>query len=278
MSRLIDTIAFSYAALSPKEQRVADLIRERSDDLALYNSSELARLSGVSKATVSRLFRRLGFSGSQEVREALREQRAAGVPIDLAPRLGSDERLSAQFRQDVDNLTRLYETLDARALAAVAARIADAPRVLVLGFRSGFPIALHLRQQLAQVRDGVRLAPEQGQSIGEELEGLEAGDVVVLVGFRRRPAGFASLARSIAASPATSVLLADPSGRPLAAGMDWVLECPIRSASAFDSYAAAASLVSLLAGAVLTAGGGAASGRVAALRRRYAALGELEGP
>lgn len=278
MSRLTDAIAETYPALSPQEQRVADLIRERADDVALYNSTELAQLSGVSKATVSRLFRRLGFSGSQEVRDLLRAQRGAGVPVDVAPGLAGDERLRAQLRQDVDNLTRLYAGLDPVALGKIAARLAEAPRVLILGHRSAYPIALHLRQQLAQLRDGVRLAPEPGQSIGEELEGLEKADVIVLLGFRRRPAGFDRLASSVAESPATSVLLTDPSGRALAAGVDHVLECPLASASPFDSYAAAASLVTVLAGAVHAAGGMRAAQRVASIRRRYADLGELESP
>jgi DNA-binding MurR/RpiR family transcriptional regulator len=278
VSRLTDAIADSYGALSPQEQRVADLIRSRPEDIALYNSSELAGLAGVSKATVSRLFRRLGFSGSQEVRESLRAQRTAGVPIDLARRQGMDERLAAQLRHDLENLGRLYQTLDARGVTEIADRIAAAPRVLVLGFRSGFPLALHLRQQLAQARDGVRVGPEPGQSVGEELEGLEAGDVVLLVGVQRRPAGFGRLVQAVAESPATGVLFGDPSARPYAAALDWTLEFPLASPSAFDSYAAAASLVSLLAGAVLAALGPAGADRVVGIRGRYAALGELENP
>ncbi|BDZ45658.1 hypothetical protein GCM10025866_15670 [Naasia aerilata] len=117
---------------------MADLIRSRPQDIALYNSSELAALAGVSKATVSRLFRRLGFSGSQEVRESLRAQRTAGVPVDLDPGQAMDERLAAQLRQDLENLGRLYASLDPRAVTEVASRIATARRVLVLGFRSGF--------------------------------------------------------------------------------------------------------------------------------------------
>jgi DNA-binding MurR/RpiR family transcriptional regulator len=65
MSRLMDAITDSHGALSQQEQRVAELIRKRPDDVALDKSSELVRLSGVSKATASRLVRCLGFSGSR---------------------------------------------------------------------------------------------------------------------------------------------------------------------------------------------------------------------
>lgn len=276
MTTLADAVASSYGDLSPQEQRVADLIRARPDEIALYSSAELARLSGVSKATVSRLYRRLGFSGSREVRDLLRAQRGAGVPVDLAPGRGVDDRLTAQYRSDVDNLTRLYESLDAGALAQVASRLAAASRVLIVGHRSGFPIALHLRQQLAQVRDGVRLAPEPGQSVAEEIEGVGPRDVVLLLGFQRRAAGFGRLLEAVAASPANGVLVTDPSGRRFTGVLDATIEVPTASPSAFDSYAAAESLVSVLAGAVLAALGERGAARVAAIDRRYAELGELE--
>ena len=37
----------SYGELTPQEQRVADFILDHLSDLAVYNASELARLSGV---------------------------------------------------------------------------------------------------------------------------------------------------------------------------------------------------------------------------------------
>ena len=70
------------------------------------------------------------------------------------------------------------------------------------------------------------------------------------------------------------MLIADPSLR--AAGDRWRFDVPIESASPFDSYAAAASLVSLLAGEVLAALGPVGAARVAEVDRTYATLAELE--
>ncbi len=61
MQQLDERLKGQYASLSPQEQRVADFIFDHFDDLISYNSAELAQLSGVSKATVSRLFKRLGY-------------------------------------------------------------------------------------------------------------------------------------------------------------------------------------------------------------------------
>lgn len=266
---LIERITAAHGALSPLEQRVADFLRARPDESALYNSSELARLTGVSKATVSRLFRRLGFAGSYEVRDLLRAQRGAGVPVAV----GGVRHPASRFDEDVANLRRLAEGLDPAGLCAAAEAIAAAPRVLVAGFRSGYPIAMLLRQALVQARPRVALVPEAGQTMGEEVVGLDSGDVVVIVALRRQPSGLAAFLRSVAASPSRVVLISDPSLETTAA--DWRFDVPIDSLSPFDSYAAAAGFVSVLAGEVLGVLGPVGAARVAAIGRSYQAFGEL---
>jgi DNA-binding MurR/RpiR family transcriptional regulator len=268
---LPERIDAAWAGLTPQEQRVAGFLRARPGESALYNSSELARLTGVSKATVSRLFRRLGFTGSGEVRDLLRAQRGSGVPVAMGE---PGDALAAQVARDADHVRSLAGSLDRGALREVAAVVAAAPRVVVGGFRSAFPVAMVLREALQQARPDVRLVPEAGQTVAEELVGLGRQDAVVLVGFRRRPAGFDDvIAAALAATP-NVVLLTDPTQRPVP--VRWRFDVPIESASPFDSYAAAATLVSVLAGEVLARRGAAGVDRVRAIERAYESLGELD--
>lgn len=267
---LASRIDDAWAGLSPQEQRVADFLRAKPDESALYNSSELARLTGVSKATVSRLFRRLGFAGSYEVRDLLRARRGAGVPVVLEQ---AADPFAAHIERDLDHLRRLAADVDRANLQDAAGALAAAPQVVVVGFRSGFPIAMLLRQALVQARPGVRLVPEHGQTLGEELVGLTEADVVVVVGLRRRPVAFPRVLGALQGAAARVILLADPSLSP--AGVDWRFDVPIESTSAFDSYAAAACLVSMLAGEVLEALGDAGAARVTAIGDAYEDLAEL---
>jgi DNA-binding MurR/RpiR family transcriptional regulator len=269
-------IAERYPTLTPQEQRVADFMRDHLADLAVYNATELAMGSGVSKATVSRLFRRLGFSGAVEVRDHVRAVRAEGVPLTGRTPV-DDEALEAHLAAEVVNLHRLAQALAAGRLARLGALLAEANRVLVVGLRNSYPIALHLREQLAQARAGVVLAPSPGQSLGEELSGLESGDVVVLVGFRRRPDGFDELVEAAGMSGASVILVADQSARRLAGVVDEFVECPIDTAGSFDSYAGPMSAVGLIAGAVLDARDTEGKERVEAIAALYEQLGEIEG-
>ncbi len=259
MTDLAERIRSGYAGLSPQEQRAADFMRDHLADLAVYNSTEVASLSGVSKATVSRLYRRLGFESAEQLRDQLRALRGAPVAVDSTD-------FDAHLEQEVGNLRSALAGL---SLDEPAHLIAGARRVLVVGFRNSYPLALHLRQQLAQARDGVELAPLPGQSIGEELASLSANDVVVIVGFRRRPATFAAIVDALAGIP--TVLLADATGRKYVPLVSTMIEVPVTSVTAFDSYGAASSVVSLLASAVL-----ALRSRVGAVNSRFASLDELE--
>ncbi|SDF41304.1 transcriptional regulator, RpiR family, partial [Blastococcus fimeti] len=60
--RIDQRIARSHPTLSAQERRAAETLLEHLDDLATYRAAELAALAGVSKATMSRLFRSLGFA------------------------------------------------------------------------------------------------------------------------------------------------------------------------------------------------------------------------
>lgn len=177
-----------YPQLAPQEQRVADFILDHFDDLISYNSAELARLSGVSKATVSRLFKRLGYRSYKDMRAELRTLRQSGMPVtDERHAVQGNTLLARHYKQEMANLSHWVSHLDVEQFGAVIAALARARRVALLGFRNSYPIAMHLRQQLMQVRERVLLMPQPGQTLAEELVDLAPQDMAVVVAFRRRP-------------------------------------------------------------------------------------------
>lgn len=269
--RLDERVVARYADLPPQERRGADVLLEHFGDLATYTAAELAVLAGVSKATMSRLFRSLGFDDFTQVRDHLRGLRQHGVPVAL----GSAPDLHAHADAEATAVRGAVAAL-ATHLDEVADLLAHAPRVVVVGLRSSYPVALHLRQQLTQVRPRVDLLPQPGQSWSEDVVDLSAQDVVVLVAFRRRPPGVRALLERLRAGRTPVVLVADPTAHALAAHATWWVECPVQTRGAFDSYAAAASVVAALADAVLARRGRTGEQRIAAIDSAYRTLGEIE--
>jgi DNA-binding MurR/RpiR family transcriptional regulator len=265
----------SYGELSPQEQRAADFILDHLSDLAVYSGTELAQRSGVSKATVSRLFRRLGFENAQEVREHARSLRSSGAPVGGATP-GASADLSAHLVREVENLRRCLDALGPERLEQVTSLLVRSRTVSVVGLRNGYALALHLREQLTQGRDGVLLVPQPGQTIAEEFAERDARDVAVVFGFRRRPAGFGRMLSGIAARGVNVVLIGDVSARRYAEFADVWVECPIDSVSPLDSYASAMSLINVLAANALAARTRETRTRIAAITSLYDTLGELE--
>jgi DNA-binding MurR/RpiR family transcriptional regulator len=269
MIRIDQRIAERHDALTPQERRAAATLLEHLDDLATYRAAELADLAGVSRATMSRLFRSLGFEDFDEVREHLRALRTAGEPrsVDGAP---NAEALAAIEQ------AAILRAIEHPRIPEVAGRLALARKVFVIGWRNSYPVALHLREQLIQARADVEVGPAPGQTTGEELVGLGPDDVIVVVGFRRRPKGFAEFLGEAAASGATVVLVGDPTAVAHASQVEIWLECPLQHSLAFDSYAAPMALMSVLADAVLGACGRAGSRRVRSITETYERMGEVE--
>lgn len=252
MEQLDARLKGQYAALSPQEQRVADFIFDHFDDLISYNSAELAQLSGVSKATVSRLFKRLGYEKYKDMRDELRTLRQSGMPLaDHRDAVQGNTLLARHYKQEMANLTQWVNALDAQQFAGAIAGMVEARRLVVIGMRNSWPAALHLRQQLLQARGQVQVLPQPGQSLSEELVDLTADDVVIVMAFRRRPRIIRPLLQQLQRDGIPVLLMCEPQAHALLPLARWRLCAPLDSVSAFDSYAAVNSLINLLANAFL---------------------------
>ena len=270
MQQLDERLKGQYASLSPQEQRVADFIFDHFDDLISYNSAELAQLSGVSKATVSRLFKRLGYDKYKDMRDELRTLRQSGMPLtDQRDAVQGNTLLARHYKQEMANLTQWVNALDAR-------QFAEARRIVVIGMRNAYPAALHLRQQLLQARGQVLVLPQPGQSLSEELVDLTADDLVVMMAFRRRPRIVRPLLQQLQRDGVPVLLMCEPQAHSLFPLSRWQLCAPLDSVSAYDSYASVNSLINLLANAFLHETLDSGRPRIHDIATLYQQLDELE--
>ncbi|MEH8469412.1 MurR/RpiR family transcriptional regulator HpxU [Klebsiella pneumoniae] len=280
MQQLDERLKGQYASLSPQEQRVADFIFDHFDDLISYNSAELAQLSGVSKATVSRLFKRLGYDKYKDMRDELRTLRQSGMPLtDQRDAVQGNTLLARHYKQEMANLTQWVNALDARQFAEALTAMVAARRIVVIGMRNAYPAALHLRQQLLQARGQVLVLPQPGQSLSEELVDLTADDLVVMMAFRRRPRIVRPLLQQLQQLQRDGVpvlLMCEPQAHSLFPLSRWQLCAPLDSVSAYDSYASVNSLINLLANAFLHETLDSGRPRIHDIATLYQQLDELE--
>lgn len=277
MKQIDERLRGYYAELTPQEQRVADFIFDHIDDLMSYNSAELARLSGVSKATVSRLFKRLGYPSYRDMRDEVRTLRQSGMPLtDSRDAVQGNTLLSRHYKQEMANLTQWINQIDGNAFTAVITALSLARQVRLLGLRNSYPVALHLRQQLLQVRQQVSMMPQPGQTLAEELVDLSPQDVVVMVAFRRRPRAARAILTQLQQMNVPVLLICEPQAQSLIPLARWHLAASLDSVSAFDSYSAAMSLANLLSNALLHEMLASGRQRIHQITELYNDLDELE--
>ena len=267
----------AYSGLSEGERQIADVVLEAPAELAVVNAGELARRAGVSNSTVSRFFRRLDYRSFEEARQDARALRATGSPL-YTGRSGSSGRdpISRLLAEDCALIEATLSRANPLTLREIARAAARAPRVRTVGFRNSRFLAEYLTAQLTQMCPGVAPLHLPGQTQAEGIAALGPEDLVVVVGLRRRPNGFARLVEAIAAQEARVLLLADQTVREAPAHATWTLDCVVETPHFADSYVGAMSLLRLLVLEVRRAlgeRGNAHLARVEALRDR---LDELE--
>ena len=251
MPRITETIRQQYEQLSPSERRVAAFIIDHLDDLATYNSVELSRQCKTSKATISRLFKRLGYDNFKQVRSELRSLRQLGVPMPGAGLKSGGGLVDRHILRELSNLNHLTLLAKTSSIEKFIETLANAKCVAVIGFRNSYPVALHLRQQLIQIRPDVNLLPQPGQTLSEDLADLSSQDVAILIAFHRRPSGLAALFDTLIKRQIPVMVLCEKNSGFNRSKPTWILELPLDTISAFDSYALPMSLVSLMSNLLL---------------------------
>ncbi len=253
-SSLEARVRASYEDLPVSERRIADLILESPGQIAAYSATELAELSGGSKAAVTRLVRRLGFSGFEEARRTARHAQTWGSPLYLLSREGLSgnfaSRVNAQIDQDTRNISVTLESLQAEAFNDIVQAICDARRVFLLGYRNGYFIAGYARQQLIVVRDNVFLLPAAGETVAEEIAGLTDDDVLIVVGLRRRVDEMRRVMKVAGNAGVKALYVTDWTAKP-SPHATWTIRCAVHGQDVFDRYASAMSLMHFLCIAVV---------------------------
>lgn len=266
----------ALAGLHPTEKKLAEFVLDFPGELASYSASELARLSGVSNATVTRFIRRLGYGSFEEARRNVRQEKQAGSPLFLAGRGREviDASLEAHIAQAQDNLHRSFSRLAGADIQAIARKMLEARKVWVTGFRSSYAIATYLQWQVFQVKEDIQVFPSPGGTFGEYLASINEQDLVVVFGLRRRPARLRTILSQIIKTQAKVLFISDEN---LARNtqVTWHLHCACAAPGPLDNHVAVVALCHLLANSVIELSGHAGRERLATIEARHDALSEF---
>ncbi|WP_027600097.1 MurR/RpiR family transcriptional regulator [Pseudomonas sp. MOIL14HWK12:I2] len=268
-------------ALGSSSVRVLTALIEAPQRAAVSSITELAEQVDVNASTLSRLARRLGYSGFSKLQDVFRRELTEGRSFysDQASQLvvGADDKgtlaqLTRLGRQESANIASTIEQVDPATFEAVVASLSQAKRVRIHGMRQFNSLALFMAYGLGMLRPDVGALDSSRQGVADALAQLETGDVLVVAScFPYTPSVLAT-AEVAARHGITVIALTDSASSPLAKTARHSFFVPNRSLFFSNSMCAFMLLAEGLLSAVASSLGEAS---VEALKYRETLIAEL---
>src|SRR5918999_2839012 len=181
-------------SLNGAQKRLGDYLQNDSSALVLSNVSDLAQAVGVSKSTVVRFAKSLGYKGFPELRreihkEMRRKLRAADRMEETFAELGNDENIFAKLiKRDVQLLEETLQAASFPDFHKAVEIIWRARKVFLIGLNASMALAYLLHFRLVRVKkDAHWIFLTGGALLFGELAFMDAAGVFISIDFLQVP-------------------------------------------------------------------------------------------
>ena len=275
-SSFLSHVRATLPKMHPAERRLGEFVCDFPGELASYDAQELAKLANVSKATVSRFVRRLGYENYDEARKHARDEQQTGSRLFLnMPKTNDVEgSLAANIVQGKANLDRTFAAINQSEIDAVASCILAARKTWVIGFRAGHPIADYLRWQLLQVTEDIVSVPGAGETLGESTASIQKDDCVIMIGLRRRVAVIDTLLTQLTGNKAKLLYITDE-GVEADARPSWHFRCYTAASGPLFNHVSVMALCHMIVLRAIEIYGGKARARLRSIELANDQMDEL---
>lgn len=270
-----------YEELPSQLRAAAHWVIEHANEVALLSMRDQARRAGVPPTTMTRLAKRLGFEGYDDVR-ALYADRLLRRSDGFSRK--ADALLERRLAQGEDAVSvDIIETAAAQIAALGAcehlAQLAQAARLMlaarrsfVVGQRAGFSVAYQLAYVCSLAGYDARLLDSPGGIGLDPLRDAEAGDVLVAISVHPYTRATVEIAAYAARRGMKIVAITDSVISPLARDADATVIIGIESLSFFHTMGAAFIAAEALAALIASGMGEKAGEALARSEAQFEAL------
>jgi DNA-binding MurR/RpiR family transcriptional regulator len=253
------TIVEAFETMPPQLQAAARYVLDKPDDVALLSMREQARRAGVPAATMTRLAKRLGLEGYDEVRALYAGAVRAGT-LGFAGKAGvqvqqqhlrGERALAADMALSLSRqIARLAEPEALERLADAAGRLHRARRVYCLGLRACHAAAWHFHYMLSLLGDKTVMLDDAGGTGLDAIRDAGRDDVVLAASVEPYARATVEAARYAATEGVPLVAVTDSAVSPLARLASTVILVPTESPSFFHTVTPLLAVAEILAALV----------------------------
>ena len=145
----------NYAHLIPSEKKLADYISKHTEHLETHSINELADLAGVSKATITRFCKHLGFEGFKDFRVSAIKDTISGQDnwsdVKVAKEDDTTVLIAKTCKSNANACSGTEILLDVSGVEQAVQLLLDAKRIFIFGEGAVAPVALDLYQKLLRI-------------------------------------------------------------------------------------------------------------------------------
>jgi DNA-binding MurR/RpiR family transcriptional regulator len=183
----LDDRVAAASGLTPTERRIAEFLRSERERVPFLTADDVAGSVGVSRLSVLRTARTLGYAGlaelKRELARALQQATAARRFADTAAHLDDrgDRPLDRALAFQMEALQETRRTTDPRSIRRAVDLLAKADRIAVYGQETAASLGDAFVQRLRRHGWQALAFKSAGVALAEELMQLRSGDVVVAI-------------------------------------------------------------------------------------------------
>ncbi|MFA7436809.1 MurR/RpiR family transcriptional regulator [Castellaniella sp.] len=171
---------------------LADML-EHPGAAAVESISELAARNAVDPSTLTRLGKRLGFTGFNGLQDVFRHHVAETEPfysarikesLSAQPSQGTQALIWHHLQSEADKILAMARDLDVHAAERAVEQLVAAKRVYVLALRATYGLGFYFSSYLSTLRTDVNMLGGPGNALATELDRITTEDVLVAISFR----------------------------------------------------------------------------------------------
>ncbi|MGI9352108.1 MAG: MurR/RpiR family transcriptional regulator [Rhizobiaceae bacterium] len=286
VGQLEDTLGRNFSELSPKLKVAARYVIDNPQDVATRSLRQVAKRSGLTPPTFSRLARAVGFAEYECLRDVCRQemklsslslaQRAVVMQQDN-PATGTHSRGSfaeVHALSAVENINRLVQGLDLEKLADVADRLSSAGKVRLIGALSSKAILEYLLHMANLAAPNWLMIGQDGTPAPTALADFDRDTVVLVVSLSPYVKRTVEMTRLAKAAGSDVVVVTDDLAAPVLKYASSSFLISTESPQFFPSYVAVVTLLEMLMGMTVRRLGDKANKRIDSVEKLSRAIGD----
>ena len=241
MAEVYQRVAEKLPNMSKAQEKIAKYILSHPNSTPFLTVEKLAKLSGVSIATVTRFVIFLGYSGYPEflkdTQQSMQQQvnNSERIKLGVEKNFSKDKSIYEIFEEDVNNIKTTVESLNVFEIKKCVNLLLNAKRIYIVAKRSSAALAVFLKYYLDLMFNNVII-----------VENIEQMPKQIGISFDKYSRSTVEIFSHLKRKGATTIAITDNMLSPLVPYADVTLAAISKGSKSIESFVAPLSLINAL--------------------------------